>query len=308
MKPILYIGLAASLALGACSSTYKTAQTPDDVYYSPRQQPQTYAASNGSNGNSVQDEDASYVQGADEEEGNYVTYQDDDQGDYERRINRFGSNGSNYSGDYWDGYNAASNLYLSSGFGYGLGYGGFGLGYSPFSSFYGPSFGLGFGIGGYYSPWSPYYGGWGYPYIGSYWPSYYYPYYGGGYYGGGHGYYYSNTVNRIRTNNMPTAGNGYNNNGGFIGGRTRTGVVANPGGRTTNVGVGNTRRVFAPSAGETSAGYNGRTRTFSQPSYQPVQNRTFSAPTRTFSAPSPSFSAPRSGGGGGGFSGGGRRR
>ena len=133
MKPILYMGLAASLALGACSSTYKTAQTPDDVYYSPRQQQQgSYASNNGSNGNSRQDEnDGTYVEGV-QDEGTYVTY-DDDQGDYQRRLNRFGSSGSSYSGGYWDGYNAASNLYFGS---YGMGWGsGFGGGYSPYGSF-----------------------------------------------------------------------------------------------------------------------------------------------------------------------------
>lgn len=134
MKPISYIGLVSLLALGACSSAYRTTQTPDDVYYSPRQEQRTYAYGNGSNGNSYQDEnDANYVQGT-QGDGNYVTYQDDDQGDYARRLQRFGD--SKYNGGYWDGYNAASNLYMSSGF-YGSG---LGWGYSPFySSFYGPS-------------------------------------------------------------------------------------------------------------------------------------------------------------------------
>ena len=320
MKPILYIGLAASLALGACSSTYKTAQTPDDVYYSPRQQPQTYAASNGSNGNSVQDEDASYVQGADEEEGNYVTYQDDDQGDYERRINRFGSNGSNYSGDYWDGYNAASNLYLSSGFGYGLGYGGFGLGYSPFSSFYGPSFGLGFGIGGYYSPWSPYYGGWGYPYIGSYWPSYYYLYYGGGYYGGGyygHGYYGyhsrpANAYGPVRASGERVARPAYSRGGTTGSGYTRptrSGTIQPANGRNGGfVRPSSTserpRRIFQQSSSErpvvrpSSSRPANNNNTYTRP-----QRVEYSRPTP---APAPSYTPSRSSGGssggGGGYS------
>ncbi|PSL46487.1 hypothetical protein CLV51_103466 [Chitinophaga niastensis] len=232
MKPILYIALAGSLALGACSSTYKTAQTPDDVYYSPRQQQRTYASTNGSNGNSKQDENANYTQAADEE-GTYVTYQDEDQGDYQRRLNRFGSSGNSYSGGYWDGYNAASSsLYMNNYYGMSP-YSGFGMMYSPYSSFYGPSlsFGLGFGYGGgYCSPWSTgfYGGGWGYPYIGSYYPYYGGGFYGGGYYGGGYyghggyggGYYSrpSNSYGPVRGSNERISRPTYTNSGGNGGG------------------------------------------------------------------------------------------
>lgn len=327
MKPIIYIGLAASLALGACSSTYKTAQTPDDVYYSPRQQQRTYASSNGSNGNSRQDEnDANYVEGTQEDGGTYVTYQDDDQGDYQRRLNRFGS-GSNYSGDYWDGYNAASNLYLSSGFGMGYGSGwGLGLGYGygyPYSGFYGPSFGLGFGwgLGGYYSPWSSgFYGGWGYPYVGSYWPSYYYPYYGGGYWG--HGGYYgggyyghyvtrpSNSYGSVRGGNERVRRAEYTNSGGTGGGGytrpSRTGTFQPANGGSSN-GSERPRRVFQQSSSE---------RPVTRPVYQNSGSNNnngggYSRPQRTeYSRPAPSPApsyTPSSGGGrvGGGNSGGG---
>lgn len=327
MKPILYIGLAASLALGACSSTYKTAQTPDDVYYSPRQQQQTYATSNGSNGNSVQDEDANYVQGVDEEEGNYVTYQDEDQGDYQRRLNRFGSNGSSYSGDYWDGYNAASSLYMSSGYGYGMGYGGFGLGYSPFSSFYGSSMGigLGWGIGGYYSPWSPgFYGGWGYPYIGSYWPSYYYPYYGGGYYGGGyygHGSYGyhsrpSNSYGPVRASGERVARPAYTRGGSSGSGYTRpsrSGTVQPANGRNGSyVRPGSTserpRRIFQQSNSERPVVRPSTTRPSS--TTRPANNNTYSRPqrveySRPAPTPAPSYTPSSGGRSGGGSSGGG---
>lgn len=325
MKSILYIGLAASLALGACSSTYKTAQTPDDVYYSPRQQQRTYASNNGSNGNSRQDEnDANYVEGNQDEGGNYVTYQDDDQGDYQRRLNRFGS-GSNYSGDYWDGYNAASNLYMSSAF--GMGYGGFGMGYSPYSSFYGSSFGigLGWGMGGFYSPWSSgFYGGFGYPYIGSYWPGYYYPYYGGGfyghggYYGGGgyygHGGYYttrpSNSYGPVRASNDRVPRNNYTNAGGTGGGGytrpSRTGTFQPANGGNGSSGNDRPRRVFQQSSSE---------RPVTRPTYQNnsgnSNNSNYSRPQRTEysrpSTPAPSYTPSNSGGGrvGGGNSGGG---
>src|SRR5688500_2078275 len=33
--PILLLALTSALALGSCTTAYKTGQTPDDVYYSP---------------------------------------------------------------------------------------------------------------------------------------------------------------------------------------------------------------------------------------------------------------------------------
>ncbi|NIG53937.1 hypothetical protein [Chitinophaga sp. Cy-1792] len=231
MKPISYsIMLAGILALGACSSAYKTASTPDDVYYSPRQRQQTqgYATNNPSNGNTRQDDNTfSAVPASEDDGGTYVTYSDE-QGDYERRLDRFGGGGSSYSGNYMDGYNAGyvagSNMSYSMSMGYG--YGGYGMGYGyPYSSFgygYSPywgsslSLGFGWGMGGYYNPW--YYGG-GWPYY-SYYPyygyGYGYPYYGHGYYGGGgyygHGAYYSRSnyvpVNRVNNFNRPDGSGG----------------------------------------------------------------------------------------------------
>ncbi|MBC9929993.1 hypothetical protein [Chitinophaga qingshengii] len=336
MKPILYIALAGSLALGACSSTYKTAQTPDDVYYSPRQQQRAYASNNGSNGNSAQDENARYTDSPDEDGGTYVTY-DDDQGDYQRRINRFGSNANTYNGGYWDGYNAASNMYM----------GGFGYGYGPYSSFgysslWGPSFSMGFGYGGFYRPWS--YGlgmgwGWGgYPYVGSYWPYYgggyyghYYPYYAGGYYGGGHyggGYYTrpSNSYGPVRGVNerLVRSANSYNGNsgGGNAGGnnyyRPARGASAPVnGGGNGNYVPGNTdrpRRVFQQSSSERPVISRPSAPSYNNGGYNNSNNGGYSRPNRTEysrpSSPAPSYSPPsgggsRVGGGGGGSTGGG---
>ncbi|GEP88383.1 hypothetical protein SAMN05660909_00840 [Chitinophaga terrae (ex Kim and Jung 2007)] len=328
MKPILYVGLAASLALGACASTYKTAQTPDDVYYSPRQQQRTYASSDGSNGNSRQDENASYVQAADEE-GSYVTYQDEDQGDYQRRLNRFGDNANSYSGGYWDGYNAASNLYFNSFYGGGLGWA-----YSPFNSWYGNSFSLGFGWGsGFYRPWGSFglglgYG-WGYPYVGSYWPgyysyypAYYNPYYGGGWIHGGGYYssYRSPSYGPVRSGNeriITRSPSGYTrgNTGGNVGGngyvRPARGSFQPSGsnGGYTPSAAERPRRIFQQSPSERPVvtrpannynGSNNSNNTYSRPQRveysRPVQQ---SAPV---SRPSYSPSPSPSGGGGGGYS------
>ncbi|HVI48570.1 MAG TPA: hypothetical protein VM802_27120 [Chitinophaga sp.] len=317
MKPILYIALAGTLALGACSSTYKATHTPDDVYYSPRQEANTYA-SNGSNGNSRQDENTRYVQGTDDE-GDYVTYQDDDQGDYQRRLNRFGRN-SDYSGGYWDGYNAASNMYFNNYYGWGnpystlsMGWGGWGSPY--YGSLWGPSLSIGFGwgMGGYYNPWfsSGYYGWAGYPYYGHYYS--YYPYYGGygHYYGGG---YYTRPSNSygpvragnervIRNNNFSSGGNVINGGGGYAR-PSRSGVQpvngGNTGGFVNPSSNDRPRRVFQQSGNErviTNPSYNNggswNSGNNGGGNYSRPQRVEYSRP-----APSPSYSpAPSSGGG-----------
>ncbi|NSL87827.1 hypothetical protein ECE50_013345 [Chitinophaga sp. Mgbs1] len=331
MKPILYIALAGSLALGACSSTYQATSTPDDVYYSPRQKTNGYASNNGSNGNSRQDENANYTQSADEDGGTYVTYQDDDQGDYQRRLNRFGSN-SNYSGGYWDGYNAASNLYMNNYYGGGFSpYGGFG-----YSSLWGPSLSIGLGWGSrwgyspFYSPWSyGYYGGYspwawgggwgGYPYY-----SHWYGgggYYGGGYYGHGGGYYINrrpaNSYGPVRSGSERIiSGGNYTNSGGNGGGgyvRPARGSYqpanGNGGYVNPNSGTDRPRRIFQQSGSE---------RVISRPTYNNDNGGGYSRPQRSmeYSRPAPSYQpstpsyTPSSGsgrvnsggGGGGGYS------
>ncbi|MBV8253426.1 MAG: hypothetical protein JO154_12535 [Chitinophaga sp.] len=343
MKPISYFFiLAGTLALGACSSAYRTTGTPDDVYYSPRQQQNPAYAGNYSNGNSRQDDNTySTVPAADDDGGTYVTYSDE-QGDYERRLDRFGSGGSSYRGSYMDGYYDGMyansfNYGMSYGMGYGYPYSSFGYGYSPF---WGSSMGLslGWGLGGFYSPWSyGYYGGgWGYPYY-AYNP-YYYPYYAGGYYGHGYygggyggGYYsrstYGPVYNRVNNNyNRPVRSGGMAggstprpDRGGYqpIGNNTGYGRPSrvsyqptnnNGGGYTAPANTERPRRVFQQSSGE-------------RPVYQPSNNSSrpsrveYSRPQQSqpsYSQPSysqPSYSAPSGGGGrvGGGGGGGGSR-
>ncbi len=327
MKSVPYLAALALFILSSCSSAYKTTQTPDDVYYSPRVKP-TYAASNNQNNDNVSSTDAAG------DGGTYVTYDDEDQGDYSRRIDMFNNN--NYKGSYYDYYspNVYSGAYgspyygspyygsgwgISSYYGYG---GGYGWGSPYYSSFWGPSISIGFGYGWGYNPWySPWYSSW------SYNPWYYGGYYGGyypGYYGGHGGYYgYSSPGRRTRG----SFGTSY-------GGRVVGGTTPNPGGRTTRTdyvparrGSGTTdpggrvverpttgsrnnpdgyytpRRSFTPSSGERPVGSDGGGRTsgsYNPPtrSFQPAQQ-----PQRSYT-PAPSYT-PRSSGGGGGSIGGG---
>ncbi|QEH43158.1 hypothetical protein [Chitinophaga sp. XS-30] len=190
MKPMIYSAVVALLVLSSCSTAYRTAQTPDDVYYSPVRE-NVYA------NNTARNTDDYVEETYDEDEGNYVTYADEDEEryDYARRIDRF-SRG--YSGNYWDGYYFDAfgpSMYMNNYWGSGLGWG----------SFWGPSVSIGFGWG--YNPWRnpwgwnswygggwghPWYGGgWGNPWYGSGWYGNYYPGWGGGWHGGGWagGYY-----------------------------------------------------------------------------------------------------------------------
>ena len=326
MKSIPYLALLATLVLGGCSSAYKTTQTPDDVYYSPRVKPD-YAGNNNRNDDNVAYTDTNG-------DGSYVTYDDEDQGDYSRRINMFNRNSQGSYADYYSP-NVYSGYYGSPyyGGGWGLnsyyGYGGWGGGWGNpyYGSFWGPSLsigiGYGWGSGWGYNPWNS----WGYysPWYGGYYGS---PYYGGGYYGGGYhgGYYgYSSPGRRTRGSfgsSYPTrvVGGTTPNPGGRTG-RTdytpsRRTVGTDPGGRVggSNSGGRNSgdgyytpRRSFTPSAGERPAGNDGGGRnsggSYTPPtrSYQPSQQ-----PQRSYT-PAPSYNPPtRSvGGGSGGSIGGG---
>jgi hypothetical protein len=181
MKPMIYSAAVALLVLSSCSSAYKTAQTPDDVYYSPARE-RVYANNTARNTDEYAEETYTDNEGDD----NYVTYSDEDEEryDYARRIDRF-SRG--YNGNYWDGYYFddfyGPSIYVNNYWG---------SGWNRWGSYWGPS--ISFGLGWGYNPWgwNSWYGGWGNPWYGSGWyhPGYYsyYPgWYGGGYGGGWHG-------------------------------------------------------------------------------------------------------------------------
>ena len=138
MKILAVILIAANIGLSSCSSAYKTAQTPDDVYYSPASE--TSHTTNNSNTNTDE----------------YYNANPDDQ--YLRMKVQDPQRWSAF--DSYDGYDAFSYPYYGGGFGYGmgLGMGYYGI-YSPWSSF-------GF--------WNPYYSYMNSYYM---WNSFYNPYY-----------------------------------------------------------------------------------------------------------------------------------
>ena len=202
MKYSAIILITATIGLSSCSSAYRTAQTPDDLYYSPASEA-GYVANNN-NGNN----------------GEYYNANPDDQ--YLRMKVQDPQRWSAFD-DY--GYDAFSSPYYG-GFGYGMG---LGMGY-----------GMGMGYYGMYSPWSSF-GYWDpySSYMSSYymWNSYYNPYYyyntiavspkspTYAYYSGNRGlrpfnqnayangvYRNSNALSNYYNRNNNAAGNGYYNN------------------------------------------------------------------------------------------------
>ena len=282
LLPFLAVGL---ILMSSCSSSRKTAQTPDDVYYSP------------GSGNAVAAASSS----------------DEDGGYYSPRNSRTGSNGEYYSTapsdnyvrmkaqdearwSYFDDYNAYDSYYSPAAVSpyYSMG---FGYGYPLYGSYYGMGYGMGLGFGDPYFAWNSYF----------MWNSCYNPYFYNPYYGGGV---------------IVAKGSSYNNNvythlRAFNGTSYRNGLVT----RVTNTN----NRVYRPaptaysrelqsrgSGNRISTGYsNGNNGYYRSSSSYPSSNSGYSTrpsssnsgsfssqPVRTYSAPS----APSGGGGGGGGS------
>ncbi len=177
MKSSIVFFSMAAIVLSSCSAVYRTAQTPDDIYYSP--------------GREAAD---SYVQ-VDRKQDRAGTYRAEDFYSPEDRVLRmrvrnpnlwsaFDDYGYGGYGGYGMGYGGLGYGMGYSGLGYGMGYGGLGYGMGYGGLGYGLGYsGLGYGLG-YGMPW--YVGGLGlgFGYNRFYnnfygWNSMYNPYYGG---------------------------------------------------------------------------------------------------------------------------------
>lgn len=176
MKTYSFILLIAALAIGGCSSAYRSTQTPDAVYYSPEQERSVYTSS---------DNNQTVIQGDNPDAGSYVVYDDGnndyndyyDDGYYSRRISMFDRPGSLYAFNnfYWNDPWYWNDPFMWN----GLSSWNMGFAYNPFYRGY-PSLALSWSWG---SPWGRWYRPWGHYY--SPWYSYgYSPYYSGGYWGG----------------------------------------------------------------------------------------------------------------------------
>ncbi|MEO8822099.1 MAG: hypothetical protein ABI366_00895 [Ginsengibacter sp.] len=291
MKINFLILFGAIVAFSSCSTAYRSGQTPDDVYYSPAPQQNTYVSTASS-----KDQDSYYYRNNEE--------------DYNIRR---GIDNPVYR----------SPLSLSMGFGYSP------YSFNPYNNYYGNNnFGYGpYGMKGLYNP---YFNDFGYNSLSFYSPYNFYSPYSMGYgyssfgYGSGFGYGYSpyyspvlfssksvNTNTGARTYNLGA----YNNNN--LGNRTEGGNVqpirstatgTTPASGTNETGMGRViRRVFSPSERNTytppanatrrevrrsnnrSTYYNNNTerRTNNNES----RNNTYEAPQRSFTPSTPSSSS-----------------
>ncbi|AFD07064.1 hypothetical protein [Solitalea canadensis] len=307
MKSKLFLAIAASVLLGACSSSKMAQNSPkesvdNDLYFTNVKvsEPITYA-SNNTNSSRTENND-----------GPLTRYYDpnDDEYYYSNRINKFYYPGgySTYFDDYYNPYRPYTS------FNYGMGY------YDPFysSSYYWnrpyywgmPSnyFSMSFGFGWGY----PSYGyGYGYsPYCYNNYLGYYYntPWYGGGYYPG---YYVYNVAPSRTYNNYGPRNASGGTNINRPRGTTRPGTDAYiP--RGSGSSVGSTRPAWRPenTGGTNNSGNTARPRdrsngsgstettrpTTTRPSYDGGSRGTESRPSYT---PPPSRSGGESRGSGG---------
>ncbi len=277
MKIKYIILLAGVAAFSSCSTAYRSGQTPDDVYYSPAPESNSYVS----------------------------TVNDKDQNSYSYR-NEEGN--SRISGMGYPAYSSPLSLSM------GLGYSPYSL-YS-YNNFYNPygynSYGYSpYGLKGMYDP---YYDSYGYSGLSFYSPyNYYSPYsLGLGYspysYGYGYGYspYYSPILFSRKSINTNTGArkynlNVYNNNNRETNNTVTTGTEQPIRTETTQpsrgTGVGNViRRVFTPARTNTYvAPSNNRTyNNNNERTYNNNRNDNYQTPQRTFTPSTNTQSSPSS--------------
>lgn len=279
IKHLLLLGLVA--AFSSCSTAYRTGQTPDDVYYSPAPQQNTYVST------------------VTEQDKNSYGYRNQEDEDIRRGIND-------------PVYRNAITFSMGMGYGYSP--------YSmyPYNSFNNPFSGYnGYGYNPYgmKGMYDPYYNSLGYNNLNFYSSPYGYSNplgYGYSPYSYGYSPYYAPILFSSKSVNTNTGArrynlNVYNNNSGSnsTGGNvqpirtTQTGTTQQP--RTS--GVGNViRRVFTPSQRNSysppanNSNSNNR-RTYNNNNSN-NNNNTYETPQRTFTPSTPSNSQPSSSGSG----------
>ena len=290
MKIKYIILLAGVAAFSSCSTAYRSGQTPDDVYYSPAPQENTYVSAP-----SNKDQDSYY-------------YRNNNDNDITAGINNpvyrsplTLSMGFGYSPYSMYPYNSFSNPYY--------GYNNFG--YSPYGmkGMYGPYSPFGYDEFSMYSPYNNYYSPYSSFGLG------YSPYsYGFGYspfsYGYGYSPYYSPVLFSSKNVNTNTGARRYNlgvyNNNGRN--STESNISQQPIRTETTQpnrgsGVGNViRRVFSPSQRNTYSVPNNNTRRSynnnNGRTYNNSRNDNYQTPQRSFTpSTSTESSSPSSSGG-----------
>jgi hypothetical protein len=296
MKIKYLLLFSAVVAFSSCSTAYRSGQTPDDVYYSPAPQQNSYVSKV-----SEDDEDSYYYRNNEED---YNIRRGIENPVYRSPLSL--NLGFGYSPYSFYPYNSFNSLYGYNNFGYNN------FGYSPYGmkGLYNPYYYDDFAYSGlsFYSPYSmynPYSLGYGYSPFG----------YGYGY----SPYYYpisfsSKSINTNRGARMYNL-NAYRNTSSGNSGRSGIGTVQpvrNTGitqPQSENTGVGRViRRVFTPSERNSSTppattnNTRRNTRRNANNNNNQTRNNTYEAPQRTFTPSTPSSSSSSSSSSGSGSS------
>ena len=282
---IKYVFIFSLVAvISSCTTAYRSGQTPDDVYFSPAPEQNSYV-------NSVNDRDR-----------NSYSYRNDEESEIRRGIQN-----PVYRNSIALNLGLGYSPYAYSPFGYSpynyspYGYGGYG--YDPYMShgMYSPYSYNSFGYNNFYSPYSFYNPG----------------FYGSPYYGYGYGYYTPGliTLGRANTNTGPRRynlntynNNSVNNSPAAIRNAVRSNISSGSAAPVRSFNTqprsssGNViRRVFTPSESRRNNSRNSNNtyesnRTSRNDNYNTRQERpTYQAPTRSFESSSPSSSSSSSG-------------
>ncbi len=282
IKYLLLFGLVA--AFSSCSTAYRTGQTPDDVYYSPAPQENTYVTK------ATEQDQNSYSYRNQEDENIRRGIEDPV---YRNAITFSTGMGYGYNPYSLYSYNAFNNPFYGGGY-YGYNPYGFKSMYDPYSNYMGYN-----NLSFYNSP---------YGYYNSY------PFgYGYSPYGIGYSPYYSPILFSGKAANTNTGARRYNlnvyNNSGNNGTNTNPQPIRSTGTGTTQpstgTGVGNViRRVFTPSERSTYTPPSNSTQRSTRRTYNNNNNNNnnnnYNTPQRTFTpststqSNSPSSSSPSS--------------
>lgn len=306
----LLLMLGFVIAIGSCTTAYKTGQTPDDVYSSPVPPEEEYVSTKKT------------------DERRYRNYDRDEYADYEDYDDRYlrmkVRNRDRWSDlDDWYYYGGRYNFSYYNNWYYWndpfywnspwspVSY--WNMYYNPY--WYGGGMYSGWGMGmysrwGFYDPWySPWYGGWGGMYAG--WGGFYDPWYTGWY---GNPYWYGYGPGVIggrsvaygqRRANLGSYNQGMRNTTGTAsntGYRSTYGVRTNSSVNTNTTNSNERSRVASRRFGTSDGNYNPRSSSIDNGSYSTPGRNVYSTPSQGRSSGSSSGGV--SGGSSGGSSGG----
>lgn len=274
LKYIFLFSLVA--AISSCTTAYRSGQTPDDVYYSPAP------------------EQNSYVSSVNDRDRNSYSYRNDEEYEIRRGIQNpvyrnpislnlgFGYSPYGYSPFGYSPYNYSPYGYGSS------------FGYNPYMShgMYSPYSYNSFGYNSLYNPYNSFYSPYSFYNPGIYGS----PYYGNGYYPGIISSRRVNTNTGARRYNLNPYNGSVSNSPAAIRNAVRSNISSESAApvrsfntRPRTTGTGNViRRVFTPSENRRETRNSNRTYDNRNDNNTRQERPTYQAPTRSFESSAPS--------------------